>query len=179
MAWSNERCPGPPRTDARSRRASSTGFGPSRSWASRPPIPVPRRLRDFLSFELHVRQSRANRHLFGIETEPRDPAKLVAEQILDVLAGRSARYAVNAPLLTPETAKAIAPYLPLAEMLGRFFAQFCRTGVTTLTLEIAGEPVEIASIHEAKAAGIGMVFQASLAPDLRMFCRDRAITIVP
>ena len=37
------------------------------------PIPVPRRLRDFLSFELHVRQSRANRHLFGIEGEPRDP----------------------------------------------------------------------------------------------------------
>ena len=62
------------------------------------------------------------------------------DRILDVLAGRSARYAVNAPLLTPETAKAIAPYLPLAETLGRFFAQFCRTGVTTLTLEIAGEP---------------------------------------
>jgi|694.fasta_scaffold35046_2 2-keto-4-pentenoate hydratase/2-oxohepta-3-ene-1,7-dioic acid hydratase in catechol pathway len=40
------------------------------------PIPVPRRLRDFLSFELHVRQSRANRHLFGIETEPWDPAKI-------------------------------------------------------------------------------------------------------
>ncbi len=40
------------------------------------PIPVPRRFRDFLSFELHVRQSRANRHLFGIETEPRDPAKI-------------------------------------------------------------------------------------------------------
>jgi 2-keto-4-pentenoate hydratase/2-oxohepta-3-ene-1,7-dioic acid hydratase in catechol pathway len=38
------------------------------------PIPLPRRLRDFLSFELHVRQSRANRHLFGIEGEPRDPA---------------------------------------------------------------------------------------------------------
>jgi D-3-phosphoglycerate dehydrogenase len=67
-------------------------------------------------------------------------AEEVAEQILDVLAGRSARYAVNAPLLTPETAKAIAPYLPLAETLGRFFAQYCRTGVTTLTLEISGEP---------------------------------------
>ena len=40
------------------------------------PIPVPRRLRDFLSFELHVRQSRANRHLFGIEGEPRDPAQV-------------------------------------------------------------------------------------------------------
>ena len=51
-------------------------------------------------------------------------AEEVADQILDVLAGRPARYAVNAPLLTPETAAAIAPYLPLAETLGRFFAQF-------------------------------------------------------
>ncbi len=66
-------------------------------------------------------------------------AEEVADQVLDVLAGRSARYAVNAPLLTPETAEALAPYLPLAEILGRFFAQFCRTGVRTLTLEIAGD----------------------------------------
>ena len=66
-------------------------------------------------------------------------AEEVAAQVLDVLDGRSARYAVNAPLLTPETARAIAPYLPLAEILGRFFAQFSRGGVRTLTLEIAGE----------------------------------------
>ena len=63
----------------------------------------------------------------------------VAAQVLDVLDGRSARYAVNAPLLTPETARAIAPYLPLAEILGRFFVQFSRGGVRSLTLEIAGE----------------------------------------
>lgn len=69
-------------------------------------------------------------------------AEEVAAQVLDVLAGRSARYAVNAPLLTPETARAIAPYLPLAEVLGRFFAQFSRGGVRTLTLEIAGELAE-------------------------------------
>ena len=66
-------------------------------------------------------------------------AEEVADQVLDVLAGRSARYAVNAPLVTPETAEALSPYLPLAETLGRFFAQFSRTGVRTLTLEIAGE----------------------------------------
>ena len=66
----------------------------------------------------------------------------VAAQVLEVLAGRSARYAVNAPLLTPETARAIAPYLPLAEILGRFFAQFSRGGVRTLTLEIAGDLAE-------------------------------------
>jgi D-3-phosphoglycerate dehydrogenase len=69
-------------------------------------------------------------------------AEEVADQVLDVLAGRPARYAVNAPLLTPETAKAIAPYLPLAEILGRFYAQFARSGVRTLTLEIAGDLAE-------------------------------------
>ncbi|MEJ7748360.1 MAG: phosphoglycerate dehydrogenase [Candidatus Limnocylindrales bacterium] len=66
-------------------------------------------------------------------------AEEVAQQVLDVLDGRSARYAVNAPLLTPETARALAPYLPLAETLGRFFAQFSRDGLKTLTVEIAGE----------------------------------------
>src|SRR4029453_15577901 len=35
-------------------------------------------------------------------------AEEVADQVLDVLAGRSARYAVNAPLVTPETAEALA-----------------------------------------------------------------------
>ena len=77
----------------------------------------------------------------------------VAAQVLDVLAGRSARYAVNAPLLTPETARAIAPYLPLAEILGRFFAQFSRGGVRTLTLEIAGELAE----HDASPLTAAML----------------------
>ena len=40
------------------------------------PIPRPPRMRDFLCFELHVRQSRANRYLFGIGTERVDPAKV-------------------------------------------------------------------------------------------------------
>ena len=67
-------------------------------------------------------------------------AEEVAAQILDLLDGRPARYAVNAPLLTPETAAAIAPYLPLAETLGRFLAQLARRAPRTLTVEIAGEP---------------------------------------
>jgi len=66
-------------------------------------------------------------------------AEEASQQVLEVLDGRPARYAVNAPLLTPETTRAIAPYLPLAEMLGRFFAQFSRGGVETVTLEVAGE----------------------------------------
>jgi D-3-phosphoglycerate dehydrogenase len=67
-------------------------------------------------------------------------AEEVAEQILEVLDGRSARYAVNAPLLTAETAQAIAPYLPLSEVLGRFVAQLLPAAPRTLTLEIAGDP---------------------------------------
>jgi 2-keto-4-pentenoate hydratase/2-oxohepta-3-ene-1,7-dioic acid hydratase in catechol pathway len=41
----------------------------------RSPVPEPRQIRDFLSFEKHVRQARAQRHLFGIDG-PRDPAKV-------------------------------------------------------------------------------------------------------
>jgi D-3-phosphoglycerate dehydrogenase len=67
-------------------------------------------------------------------------AEEVAEQLIEVLDGRPARYAVNAPLLTPETAQAIAPYLPLGETLGRFIAQLAPAAPGTLTIEIAGEP---------------------------------------
>ena len=65
-------------------------------------------------------------------------AEEAAQQVLDVLAGRPARYAVNAPLITPETADALAPYLPLAQTLGQLYAQFAR-GTGPLTLEVAGE----------------------------------------
>jgi len=69
----------------------------------------------------------------------------VAEQVLDVLDGRPARYAVNAPLVTPETAQALAPYLPLAETIGQFYAQFARGPMSELTLEVAGE----LALHDA------------------------------
>lgn len=61
-----------------------------------------------------------------------------AEQVAEVLAGHSARYAVNAPLVTPETAQAIAPYLPLARAIGQMYVQFA-PDLRDLTLEVAGE----------------------------------------
>ena len=66
-------------------------------------------------------------------------AEEACEQVIDVLAGRSARYAVNAPLLTPETARAIASYIPLTVTLGRIAAQYLRGAVKTLTVDVAGE----------------------------------------
>ncbi len=60
------------------------------------------------------------------------------QQVLDVLAGRPARYAVNAPLLAHETAHTLGPYLPLARALGQLYAQFAAS-LDGLTLEVAGE----------------------------------------
>ena len=84
-------------------------------------------------------------------------AEEIADQVLDVLGGRPARYAVNAPLLTAETAQAIAPYLPVAELLGRFFAQFARGAASTLTLEVAGEPAEFDASPLSAAALRGLL----------------------
>ena len=84
-------------------------------------------------------------------------AEEIADQVLDVLAGRPARYAVNAPLITPETARAIAPYLPLAEVLGRFFAQFARGGVRTITLDIGGELAAVDASPLAAAVLRGII----------------------
>ena len=88
-------------------------------------------------------------------------AEEVAEQILEVLDGRPARYAVNAPLLTPETAKSIAPYLPLAETLGQFVAQLARTAPQTVTLEIAGEPAAYDASSLAAAVLRGLLETAT------------------
>jgi D-3-phosphoglycerate dehydrogenase len=79
------------------------------------------------------------------------------EQVRDVLAGRPARYSVNAPLMTPETADALAPYLPLARTLGQFYAQFCQS-VSGLTLEVGGE---VAAFDSAPlvAAALGGILE--------------------
>lgn len=42
----------------------------------RAPLPRPRQIRDFLAFERHIRQARANRHLVGVAGGPTDPAKI-------------------------------------------------------------------------------------------------------
>jgi 2-keto-4-pentenoate hydratase/2-oxohepta-3-ene-1,7-dioic acid hydratase in catechol pathway len=44
------------------------------------PLPEPRQMRDFLCFELHLRQARANRHLFG-QGERLDPATVELPQV--------------------------------------------------------------------------------------------------
>jgi D-3-phosphoglycerate dehydrogenase len=88
-------------------------------------------------------------------------AEEACEQVIDVLAGRSARYAVNAPLLTPETSRAIAPYLPLTVILGRVVAQYLRGGVKTLTIDVAGDLADHDTSQLAAAALRGILENAT------------------
>ena len=66
----------------------------------------------------------------------------VAEQIVDVLSGRPARYAVNAPLLPPETLKVVGPYMAVAELLGRMATQLVTGNLKSIEIEYFGEIAE-------------------------------------
>jgi D-3-phosphoglycerate dehydrogenase len=109
-------------------------------------------------------------------------AEEIAEQVLDVLAGRPARYAVNAPLLSAEAEQTIGPYLPLAETLGRFLAQFARAGVGTFTVELAGELArsESAPLTAAALRGLletGTTERVNLV-NAGLLAKARGITVV-
>lgn len=45
------------------------------------PVPEPRQMRDFLVFEKHLRQARANRHLLGVTGQPTDPASVEVPRV--------------------------------------------------------------------------------------------------
>ena len=109
-------------------------------------------------------------------------AEEASEQVLDVLEGRPARYAVNAPLLTPETARAIAPYLPLAQTLGRFYAQFARGAVDTLTLEVSGT-LAAHDVSPLQAAVLRGLLEGSMTERVNLvnaayLAKTRGITLV-
>ncbi len=63
----------------------------------------------------------------------------VAEQIVSLLNGQSARYAVNLPMVPPETMQALAPYLPLAEQIGAMVSQIAQGKVTGINVTYCGE----------------------------------------
>jgi D-3-phosphoglycerate dehydrogenase len=66
----------------------------------------------------------------------------VAEQIVDVLSGRPARYAVNAPMLAPEALKVVGPYMAVAELLGMVATQLVTGKLKSIELEYSGEIAE-------------------------------------
>jgi D-3-phosphoglycerate dehydrogenase len=107
-------------------------------------------------------------------------AEEVAGQMLDLLAGRSARYVVNAPLVPPETAAALGPFMPLARTLGQFYAQFARSR-GQLRLDIAGEISEHDGAPLGSAVLAGLLETASNARvtlvNAPLLARERGINL--
>jgi len=62
-----------------------------------------------------------------------------AQQVLDILDGRSARFAVNAPLVDPEAMAVIGPYVEAAELASRVAKQLVTGRVERASIDYHGE----------------------------------------
>jgi D-3-phosphoglycerate dehydrogenase len=79
-------------------------------------------------------------HLGASTAEAQERVALdVAEQVMAVLQGEPARYAVNAPLIPPETYSVLAPYLPVAEKTASLAMQLCEGQLEEIEIDYAGE----------------------------------------
>jgi D-3-phosphoglycerate dehydrogenase len=78
----------------------------------------------------------------------------VAEQIIAVLKGEPARYAVNAPLIPPETYTYLAPYIPVAFKTGSLAVQLCQGQMEEVEIDYCGEITQH-DLTPLKAALVG------------------------
>jgi D-3-phosphoglycerate dehydrogenase len=67
----------------------------------------------------------------------------VAEQVCDYLLKDVVRNALNVPSISPELREEMAPYLLLAEKLGRFHGQLATENVEQVEVEYAGDVAEM------------------------------------
>jgi len=79
-------------------------------------------------------------HLGASTSEAQERVAIdVAEEILAVLAGAPARYAVNTPLLPPETLSFLAPHMTVATRVASVATQLCAGQLGTVELDYAGD----------------------------------------
>jgi D-3-phosphoglycerate dehydrogenase len=79
-------------------------------------------------------------HLAASTAEAQEKvAVIIAEQICDYLREGVARNAVNVTPMDPKVRERVAPYLALAEKLGRFQAQMTEGHLEQVTVEYSGE----------------------------------------
>lgn len=77
-----------------------------------------------------------------------------AEQVLAVLNGQPARYAVNAPLIPRETFAFLSPFVKVASSLGRMVAQLAEGQMSVIDIRYEGE-ITKHDLTALKAAVIG------------------------
>ena len=91
-------------------------------------------------------------------------ARQVAEQVLDVLQGRPAQFAVNAPSLAPEAAHVLQPYVELAGFLGSLATQLSEGRFRAVTITSRGELAEHDGALLSAAAIRGLLAPISSEP---------------
>ena len=82
----------------------------------------------------------------------------VAEQVLAVLKGQPARYAVNVPLISPETASVLTPFLSVAADVARLGMQLTEGRLSTIVIKYEGEIAEY-DTSALKATVIGSLLE--------------------
>lgn len=82
-------------------------------------------------------------------------AKEVAEQIVDTLAGRMVRNAVNAPSVDPAILESIRPYTELARRMGKFMSQFVPGPINALRVYYSGSVLDYPTAPITTAAVVG------------------------
>lgn len=83
----------------------------------------------------------------------------VAEQVLSVLRGEPARYAVNAPLLAPETYSLVGPYIEVATLVASVSTQLAAGQLGMIEVTYSGE----IALHDATVLRAGVI-RGLLAP---------------
>ena len=103
-------------------------------------------------------------HLAASTAEAQDRAALqTAEQVLDVLAGRPARFAVNAPMVDSDAMAAIGPYVDAAEVAARVASQLEGGQLRGMRVEYLGEIANHETGPLRAAAIVGVLSRVSVA----------------
>lgn len=84
----------------------------------------------------------------------------IANQIVDVLHGNPARYAVNMPSISPETLPLLAPFMHIARLAGKLVAQLASGQLSTITIQYEGEVADH-NTEALKAAVIGGLLEST------------------
>jgi D-3-phosphoglycerate dehydrogenase len=96
-------------------------------------------------------------HLGASTTEAQERVAVdVAHEILQVLDGKPATTAVNAPFLDPETMEAVGPYLTVAEAAGRLATQIATGQWQSVRIDYQGEIADhdVTALKAAAVAGL-------------------------
>ena len=81
----------------------------------------------------------------------------IAEQIVDVLAGKPARAAVNMPSVSAEMLGRLQPYLTLAEKIGSLHAQLTSSSIAEVEIIYAGDFENLPTVHLTRAVLKGLL----------------------